>query len=98
MRRTVFIDLKQLHHDEDFQPPPLESLSILDFPPTGTLVGSAERIEVYRQRVALGLPIFHPHDSKQFSEPNTPHTASDGVRIVSIAWVATGRKSQSQND
>jgi hypothetical protein len=37
---------------------------------TGTIAGSWERIEVYRQRAANGESIFHPLDCKLIQDEN----------------------------
>lgn len=39
-----------------------DSIDLSDFLPTDALPGSAEKIEVLRQRNELGLPLWHPND------------------------------------
>ena len=60
--RTVFSDLLGRFHDEDFWP-------VAAAQPTETLVGSVERIAVYRRRVELGQNIWHPEDSVAQMQP-----------------------------
>ena len=56
---TVFEVLKSLGHDEDFEP---QSNAL--FFPTMFSPGSDQKIEVLRQRVELGLPLWHEEDEK----------------------------------
>jgi hypothetical protein len=55
---TVFETLQNLGHDEDFEPTPNEL-----FFPTMFGPGSGQKIDVLRQRVELGLPLWHPRDN-----------------------------------
>ena len=58
--QTVFFDaIKKYGHDEDFDPKP-DKL----FFPTMYSPGSNEKVEVLRQRVELGLPLWHENDEK----------------------------------
>ena len=56
---SIFEALKKYGHDEDYEPKP-DSL----FFPTMFSPGSDEKIEVLRQRVELGLPLWHEDDEK----------------------------------
>jgi hypothetical protein len=56
---TIFEALKRYGHDEDYEPKP-DAL----FFPTMHSPGSDEKIEVLRQRVELGLPLWHENDEK----------------------------------
>lgn len=57
--KTIFEALTKYGHDEDYEPKP-DSL----FFPTMFSPGSEEKIEVLRQRVELGLPLWHEQDEK----------------------------------
>lgn len=63
--------IKERGYDDDFEPTVNG-----EFIPTGTLVGSAERIEVYRKRVERGVPLWHPDDCKlaelKWGTPRSP--------------------------
>ncbi len=54
-RHNVAQAILDYGHDEDFRPRGLGE-------PTQTLIGSQERINVYRQRVEQGFEIWHPDD------------------------------------
>jgi hypothetical protein len=56
---TVFEAIQKLGHDEDFEP---QSNPL--FFPTIFSPGSNQKIEVLRQRVELGLPLWHEDDEK----------------------------------
>ena len=82
--RTVFTDLLCRFHDEDFWP-------VAAARPTETLVGSVERIEVYRQRVELGQNIWHPEDSVAQMEPDVNMRTIE-PRLTRIFRVVVGRE------
>lgn len=54
---SVIAALARYHHDEDFTPNNLENFQATAAPP-----GSQEKIEVLRQRVLDGQPLWHPSD------------------------------------
>lgn len=58
--KTVLEALTKYGHDEDFEPNANDPLFF------GTMFspGSNEKIEVLRQRVELGLPLWHKDDEK----------------------------------
>ena len=56
---TIFEALTKYGHDEDFEP----KQDALFFP-TMFSPGSDQKIEVLRQRVELGLPLWHEEDEK----------------------------------
>jgi hypothetical protein len=60
--RNVFEAIVKYGHDEDFVPRESE-----DFQPTTAPAGSRARIEVFRQRVELGLPLWHDKDRADYS-------------------------------
>ncbi len=59
---TVFDAILRYGHDEDFEP--IESD---DFHPTDAPPGTAEKIDVLRKRVELGLPLWHVEDRVDYS-------------------------------
>jgi hypothetical protein len=61
--KNVFEAILKYGHDEDFDP---NSTSAL-FEPTDAPAGSPEKIEALRQRVLLGLPLWHPKDRVDFT-------------------------------
>ena len=60
--QNVFDAILKYGHDEDFTPQ--ESS---EFQPTDAPAGSDEKIEILRQRVALGLPLWHNADRVDYS-------------------------------
>jgi len=60
--RNVFDAIIEFGHDEDFAP-----CENSDFLPTDAPAGSSSKIEVLRQRVALGQPLWHREDRVDFS-------------------------------
>ena len=59
---NVFEAILKYGHDEDFSPEETN-----DFAPTDAPAGSPEKIEILRQRVELGLPLWHAHDRVDYS-------------------------------
>jgi hypothetical protein len=59
---NVFEAILKYGHDEDFSPEETN-----DFAPTDAPAGSPEKIEILRQRVELGLPLWHSHDRVDYS-------------------------------
>ncbi len=60
--RNVFEAILRYGHDEDFLPSDTP-----EFEPTDAPAGSAEKIDVLRQRVELGLPLWHHEDRKDYA-------------------------------
>ena len=60
--RNVFDAILKYGHDEDFAPEASDSFSATDAP-----AGSAEKIEILRRRVELGLPLWHEDDRFDYS-------------------------------
>ena len=60
--RNVFEAILKYGHDEDFVPNAGN-----DFEATGAPAGSDDKIEVLRRRVALGMPLWHAEDRKDYS-------------------------------
>jgi hypothetical protein len=60
--RNVFEAILKYGHDEDFAPS--ESA---DFKPTSAPAGSQARIDEFRRRVELGLPLWHAQDRADYS-------------------------------
>ena len=59
---NVFEAILKYGHDEDFVP-----VAGDDFEPTDAPAGSAEKIEQMRERVALGMPLWHTKDRSDYS-------------------------------
>jgi hypothetical protein len=59
---NVFEAILKYGHDEDFAPE-----ASADFEATDAPAGSDEKIEVLRQRVALGMPLWHGSDRLDYS-------------------------------
>lgn len=60
--RNVFDAILKYGHDEDFAPEVTNDFSCTDAP-----AGSPEKIEILRQRVELGLPLWHQEDRFDYS-------------------------------
>ena len=61
--KNVFEAILKYGHDEDFDPNDGSAY----FEPTDAPAGSPEKIEVLRQRVELGLPLWHNKDRVDFT-------------------------------
>jgi hypothetical protein len=59
---NVFEAILKYGHDEDFVPVVGD-----DFAPTNAPAGSDEKIAILRQRVELGLPLWHGEDRRDYS-------------------------------
>jgi hypothetical protein len=59
---SVFKAIERVGHDGDFEP--AESAS---FQATGAPPGSLEKLELLRQRVGLGQPLWHENDRTDFA-------------------------------
>ena len=59
---NVFEAILKYGHDEDFAP-----ATDGDFASTNAPAGSDEKIEILRQRVELGLPLWHDSDRLDYS-------------------------------
>ncbi|MCR9292696.1 MAG: hypothetical protein NXI32_08255 [bacterium] len=60
--KNVFEAILKYGHDEDFDPAVSE-----DFLPTDAPAGSSEKIEVLRQRVMCGQPLWHRDDRVDYA-------------------------------
>ncbi len=60
--RNVFEAILKYGHDEDFAPAESD-----EFAPTSAPAGSDEKIEILRQRVELGVPLWHQEDRFDYS-------------------------------
>jgi hypothetical protein len=60
--QNVFDAILKYGHDEDFVPNDAEG-----FDPTDAPAGSDAKIEILRQRVALGQPLWHQEDRVDYS-------------------------------
>jgi hypothetical protein len=49
----------------NFEP---QKIATGDFPPTEALPGSDLKLEVLSERLRLGLPLWHPHDRRHYSD------------------------------
>lgn len=59
---NVFDAILKYGHDEDFVPNDDDG-----FDPTDAPAGSDDKIEILRQRVALGQPLWHTEDRVDYS-------------------------------
>jgi hypothetical protein len=59
---NVFEAILKYGHDEDFAPAESDN-----FIPTDAPAGSADKIEILRQRVELGQPLWHLEDRVDYS-------------------------------
>lgn len=59
---NVFEAILKYGHDEDFAPAESDTFEATDAP-----AGSDEKIEALRQRVELGLPLWHQEDREDYS-------------------------------
>ena len=59
---NVFEAILKYGHDEDFLPEVSD-----DFEPTDAPAGSPDKIEILRQRVELGQPLWHLEDRVDYS-------------------------------
>lgn len=59
---NVFEAILKYGHDEDFAPEVSENFEATDAP-----AGSDEKIEILRNRVELGLPLWHDSDRVDYS-------------------------------
>ena len=59
---NVFEAILKYGHDEDFLPDMSD-----DFEPTDAPAGSPDKIEILRQRVILGRPLWHMEDRVDYS-------------------------------
>ena len=59
---NVFEAILKYGHDEDFAPEASDEFEATDAP-----AGSDEKIEILRQRVALGMPLWHNSDRVDYS-------------------------------
>lgn len=60
--KNVFDAILKYGHDEDFVPNDGDEFNATDAP-----AGSDEKIEILRQRVALGQPLWHGEDRVDYS-------------------------------
>lgn len=75
--RTVFTDLLERGHDEDFEGVPCTA-------PTDALCGSRAKIEVMRQRAERGECLYHPQDNTEEIEPVEPRFYVPGIRELCV--------------
>ena len=61
--KNVFEAILEYGHDEDFSPDNESN----DFVETDAPAGSSEKIEVLRQRVLAGVPLWHEADRHDYS-------------------------------
>ena len=60
--RNVFEAILKYGHDEDFAPAESD-----EFVATNAPAGSDEKLEVFRQRVEVGQPLWHGEDRMDYS-------------------------------
>lgn len=92
---TVFEAILKYGHDEDFEPLAGEGFLPTDAPP-----GTAEKIDVLRQRVELGQPLWHDEDRTDYVglvgivRPQETPRSSPGIRSISSPPVSRKRLPQ----
>lgn len=78
MTRTVFSDLSNYGHDEDFHALPATTS-------TSAECGSREKVEVMRRRVEQGQSPFHELDNRAVVPPRwVPHDQVPGIRELRV--------------
>ena len=75
--RTVFSDLAERGHDEDFEGVPCTA-------PTDALCGSRAKVEIMRLRVERGECLYHPCDNRNPIMPQTPRVYTPGIRELAV--------------
>lgn len=75
--RTVFSDLDERGHDEDFEHAPCTA-------PTDALCGSREKVEVMHGRVERGECLYHPCDNSMAIVPQVPRVYVPGIRELCV--------------
>lgn len=60
--RNVFEAILKYGHDEDYLPEPTP-----EFSPTDAPAGSPEKIDILRNRIELGLPLWHESDRYDYN-------------------------------
>ncbi|MDZ4821807.1 MAG: hypothetical protein SGJ20_22830 [Planctomycetota bacterium] len=60
--RNVFETILKYGHDEDFAP-----VAGDDFVATDAPAGSKEKIDILAQRIAMGMPLWHLDDRRDYS-------------------------------
>lgn len=58
--QNVFEAILKVGHDEDFKTQVRES-----WQPTDAVAGTSQKVDILRQRVELGVPLFHPNDNQE---------------------------------
>ena len=75
--RTIFTDLDERGHDEDFEGAPCTA-------PTDELCGSRAKVEIMRLRVERGECLYHPDDCTDAIEPVEPRFYTPGIRELCV--------------
>ncbi len=78
--QNVFDAIIEFGHDEDFMPRALAT-----WEPTDAIAGTAQKVQILRSRVEMGVPLFHPNDNQEClcSNIGTPSKAPS-IRIVKL--------------
>ncbi len=80
--QNVFEAIRRYGHDEDFQPQ-LRG----NWRPTSAVAGTTQKLEILRNRVELGVPLFHPSDNPEFvSSSNGSQLKTPAIRVVKLAY------------
>lgn len=74
--------IRKLGCDDDFKPEPAERS-------TAATCGSRRKLDVMRERVAMGQDLYHPMDETQMTPPatkrgNPTHTPLPGIRVLGL--------------
>ncbi len=79
--QNVFEAILRYGHDEDFQP---ETRG--NWRPTSAVAGTTQKLEVLRNRLELGVPLFHPNDNQEYVRSSTgSQTKAPAIRVVKLA-------------
>ncbi len=79
--QNVFEAILRYGHDEDFQPEIRGN-----WRPTSAVAGTTQKLEILRNRVELGVPLFHPNDNQECVCSSTgAKTKAPAIRVVKLA-------------
>jgi hypothetical protein len=86
MFSNLFEALSVVGHDEDW-----EGVASPEFCPTHAPPGSEEKIEVLRERVRRGLPLWHPEDETQCRKAGGVRMDSQcRIRVIRAKYARKG--------
>jgi hypothetical protein len=83
-------------HDEDFEPQVDSQYKAMHWKATSAGPGSEAKVEVLRQRVELGLPLWHEEDYRICSRVNSVMREPKGVAMPKCKLYSARRKGLSE--